>query len=173
MAGEYPFGIDDAKVTGRTASGALATSKVDVLGVSALSFGVESDSVEHRGDNEAKRIRKSGKKVTGSVEAAATTLAVYAVVSDGAVVSSGISPNIITTYTEPDSSVGLSYQIEGQAADGVSATRVTVLNATTTGGPTWDWTEGEFSNPSWDYEGTGFSGNLFKLEQFETEAPLA
>lgn len=172
MAGEYPFGIDDAKVTARNAAGVLSATKVDVLGVSALSFGIESDSVEHRGDNEAKRIRKSGKKVTGTLEAAATVLAVLAATSDGAVVSSGVSPNVITTYTEPGNSVGLAYQIEAQAADGAGAQRVTILNATTTGGPTFDWAEGEFTNPSIDYEGTPFSGNLFKIEQYETAAAI-
>lgn len=179
MAGEYQFGIDDAKVTRREAGGDLAATKVDVLGVSSISFGIESDSVEHRGDNETKRIRKTGKKVTGSVEQAATNLPTYAVVGDGVVTTSGTTPDTVTTYTEPASSAGGTYQIEAQAADIDGSTRFTVFNATTTGGPNFEWSEGEFSNPSWDYEGSGFTpsesgavSSLFKIDQYETEEPI-
>ncbi len=172
MASEYQFGIDDMKVTGRDAAGALSVTKVDVLGVSSFSMGIESDSVEHRGDNQALRIRKTGKKVAGSVEQAATNLPVYAVVSDGATVSSGVAPNIIVTYTEPGTSPGKTYQVEAQAADIDGATRFTVLKATTVGGPNFEWAEGEFSNPSWDYEGTIFASDLFTIKQYETEVAI-
>lgn len=172
MAGEYQFGIDDAKVTARDAAGALDPTKVDVLGVSSISFTIESDSVEHRGDNRALRIRKTGKKVTGSVEQAATNLPTYAVVSDGVVTTSGVAPDVVTTYEEPSTSPGKTYQIEAQAADINGATRFTVMNASTTGGPNFEWSEGEFSNPSWDYEGIDYEGNLFTITQYETEEPI-
>lgn len=172
MAGEYQFGIDDGKVTGRDGDGALSATKVDVLGISSISMGIESDSVEHRGDNETKRIRKTGKKVTGSIEQAATNLATYAVISDGVVTTSGTAPDLVTTYTEPSTSPGKTYQIEAQAADIDGATRFTVLNASTSGGPTFEWSEGEFSNPSWDYEGSGFDGDLFQIDQYVTEEPI-
>lgn len=173
MASEYQFGIDDGKVTSRGADGTLSATKVDVLGVSSFSMGIESDSVEHRGDNKALRIRKTGKKVSGSVEQAATNLPTLAVVSDGVVATTGVTPNVITTYTEPSSSAGLTYQIEMQAADVDGATRFVVLNATTTGGPTFEWSEGEFSNPSFDYEGSDYEGDLFEIKQYETEVAIA
>lgn len=171
MAGEYQFGIDDAKVAARDGAGVIGT-RVDVLGVSSFSLNVEADSVEHRGDNEAKRIRKTGKKVSGSVAQAATHLATLAVIGDGEVTTTGTTPAIVTTYTEPPTALGLPYQIEVQAADIDGATRFTVPNAQTTGGPNFDMGEGAFTNPGWDYEGTGYEDVLFKIEQFETEVPI-
>ena len=173
MAGEYQFGIDDAKVTGREPDGTLSATKVDVLGVSSIGFSIESDSVEHRGDNKSLRIRKTGKKVSGSVEQAATNLPTYAVVIDGVVTTSGVAPAVITTYTEPSNSPGKTYQIEAQAADINGTTRFTVFNCSTTGGPNFEWSEGEFSNPSWDYEGVDNEGDLFAIAQYETEEPIA
>ncbi len=151
----------------------LSSTKVDVLGVSNFSMGVSSDSVEHRGDNQALRIRKTAKKVEGGVEQAATNLATYAVVSDGSTVSAGVTPNIIVTYTEPGTSPGKTYQIEMQAADIDGSTRFTVVNATTTGGPEFEWAEGAFSNPSWDYEGTAIGAVLFTIAQYETAVPIS
>lgn len=171
MAGEFQFGIDDAKAANVAADGTVGP-KTDILGVSSLSMGVESDSVEHRGDNTSLRIRKTGKRVTGSVEQAATQIAAYAIVSDGSTLSSGVAPNIIVTYSEPSSSKGKTYQLEAQAADVSGATRFTILKATTTGGPNFEWAEGEFSNPSWDYEGVDKGGNLFTIGAYDTETAI-
>lgn len=172
MASEYQFGIDDAKVTA-FAGAVVGTTKVDVLGIDSFSFGIESDSVETRGDNKSLRIRKSGKKVTGSMEQAATNLATYAVISDGETETAGVTPDVITTYTETSTAAGIPYQIEVQAADIDGATRVTILKASTVSGPTFEWAEGAFSNPGWDFEGVDLGGSLFKIEQYETEEAIA
>ena len=173
--GQYPFGIDDAKVTGWTGD-AVGTAKVDVLGVTALSVNTESTTVEHRGDNQQLVSRKSGKTVSGSVAQAAHQGETLAVVGDGVTTTTGVTPNLITSYVEPAVAIGVPYQIEGQAADGEGAARITIAKAVTSSGPSFDWAIEAFSNPGWDYDANatdieGVTG-FYKLDQFETEAPI-
>lgn len=171
MHAEYPFGVDDAKLTAFEGDD-LGTVKVDVLGVRAISVQLESETVEHRGDQMTVRTRRSGKKVTGSVEMAAHHQATMAVAGDGEVTTTGTTPAIVSVYTEPDVSVGKEYQIEAQASDGLEAARITVMRATTSTGPSLSWTIDQFSSPTFDYEGKGFGGALYKLEQFETAVDI-
>lgn len=173
MVSSYQFGIDDGKVTARNASGVLEATGVDILAIKGFSVSTESDTVQQTGDNEVKRIRKTGKRVTGSATQGATDLATAAIVGDGVTVTDGDSPNLITTYTEPTSSPGKIYQIAVQAADIDGSTRITVPSATTSSGPSFEWAEGAFSDPTFDYEGTGHEGVLFEIAQYETEVPLA
>ena len=152
MSAEFPFGIDDAKVTAWTA-GVLGATKTDVLGVTAMSVSTESTTVEHRGDNELKVSRKSNKTVAGSVAQAAHQTGTLAVIGDGATVSTGSSPNVITTYTEPAAMPAKNYQIEAQANDGEGgAARITVYKARTSSGPSFDWSIEAFSTPGFDYD---------------------
>lgn len=152
MSAEYPFGIDDAKVTA-WAAGVLGGTKTDVLGVTALSVSTDSTTVEHRGDNELKVSRKSNKTVSGSVAQAAHQSAALAVIGDGASVSTGSAPNVVVTYTEPAAMPAKNYQIEAQAADADGgAARITVYKARTSSGPGFDWSIEAFSNPGWDYD---------------------
>lgn len=175
MAGEYPFGIDDAKVTGWS-GGSVGSTKVDVLGVTAISVNTESTSVEHRGDNQQLVSRKSGKTTSGSVAQAAHQAAALAVVGDGVSSTEGTTPSVVVTYMEPASATGNPYQIEAQASDGEGAARLTVFKATTSSGPSFDWSIEAFSNPGWDYDAnaTDVSSEsvFYKLEQYETEAAI-
>lgn len=175
MAAEYPFGIDDAKVTGWVGN-AVGTTKVDVLGVTAISVSVESTSVEHRGDNQQLVSRKSGKTASGSVAQAAHQAAILAAVGDGVTESTGVTPNIVVSYVEPAVATGNPYQIEAQAADGNGAARITVPKAVTSSGPSLDWAIEAFSNPGWDYDAQatmiGTVQGFYQFQQFETEAAI-
>lgn len=175
-SGQYPFGIDDAKVTGWT-GGAVGTAKVDVLGVTAMSISVESTSVEHRGDNQQLISRKSGKTGSGSVAQAAHQAEAMAVVGDGVTTSTGSTPAIIVSYVEPATAIGTPYQIEAQASDGEGAARITVPRAVTSSGPSLDWAIEAFSNPGWDYDAqaTDIDGvqGFYRLDQYETEVPIS
>lgn len=175
-SGEYPFGIDDAKVTGWT-GGAVGSTKVDVLGITAISVNTESTSVEARGDNEQKVTRKTGKTTSGSVAQAAHQAAALAVVGDGVTSTDGTTPNVVTTYIEPASSDGIPYQIEAQASDGEGAARLTVFKAVTSSGPSFDWSLEAFSTPGWDYDANATDVDntsvFYKLEQYETEAAIS
>lgn len=175
MAGEYPFGIDDGKVTGYT-GGAVGTTRTDILGITAISVNVESTSVEHRGDNQQLVSRKSGKTASGSVAQAAHQASALAVVGDGVTESTGVTPNIVVTYVEPATAIGIPYRIEAQASDGEGAARITVPKAVTSSGPSLDWAIEAFSNPGWDYDAqkTDIGGvdGFYQLQQFETEVAI-
>lgn len=168
----YQFGIDDGKVTKEEANGSLASSSVDILAIKTFSITNESETVSQTGDNKTVRTRRTGKNANGSVSQGATDLPVYAVVGDGVVTTTGTTPNVVTTYTEPDKSPGRRYQLQVQAADIDGATRITVPRAVTTAGPSFEWNESAFSDPSWDYEAQTNASNLFTIAQYETEVAL-
>lgn len=175
MVAEYPFGIDDAKVTGWS-GGSVGNTKVDVLGVTAMSINIASTSVEHRGDNQQLVTRKSGKTASGSVAQAAHQAETLAVVGDGVTTTTGTTPSVVTTYVEPAAAIGTPYQIEAQASDGAGAARITVPKAVTSSGPSLEWTLEAFSNPGWDYDAQSTTiaatAAFYKLEQYETEAAI-
>lgn len=175
-SGQYPFGIDDAKVTGWS-GGSVGSTKVDVLGVTAMSVSVDSTTVEHRGDNQQLVSRKSGKTATGSMAQAAHQAEAMAVVGDGVTTTSGTTPAVVVSYVEPAVAVGTPYQIEAQASDGEGAARITVPKAVTSSGPSLDWAIEAFSNPGWDYDAqaTDIDGvqGFYRLDQFETEEPIS
>lgn len=175
-SGQYPFGIDDAKVTGWS-GGAVGTTKVDVLGVTAMSVSVDSTTVEHRGDNQQLVSRKSGKTATGSVAQAAHQAEAMAVVGDGVTTTTGSTPDVVVSYVEPAVAIGTPYQIEAQASDGEGAARITVPKAVTSSGPSLDWAIEAFSNPGWDYDAQATDidsvQGFYRLDQFETEEPIS
>lgn len=174
-SGQYPFGIDDAKVTGWSGND-VGSAKVDVLGVTAMSVSVDSTTVEHRGDNQQLVSRKSGKTATGSMAQAAHQAEAMAVVGDGVTTTSGTTPSVVVSYVEPAVAIGTPYQIEAQASDGEGAARITVPKAVTSSGPSLDWAIEAFSNPGWDYDAqaTDIDGvqGFYRLDQFETEEPI-
>lgn len=175
-SGQYPFGIDDAKVTGWS-GGTVGTTKVDVLGVTAMSINVESTTVEHRGDNQQLVSRKSGKTASGSVAQAAHQAEAMAVVGDGVTTSTGTTPAVVVSYVEPSVATGTPYQIEAQAADGDGAARITVPKGVTSSGPSLDWSIEAFSNPGWDYDAQattiGDVTGFYRLDQYETEVAIS
>jgi hypothetical protein len=174
VTARYPFGIDDAKITRIGAGGVLSTTKVDLLGVKSFSYEIESDTAEATGDNKVLTSRRYGKRATGDLEWQASDPAVQAVLSDGVMVASGVSPSETITYEEPSTALASRYQIEVQAsADDGGAYRVTILNANTDSGPGQEMTEGDYSAPSASYVGTDKGGMLLKLQWYETSAPIA
>lgn len=172
LKGGVPFGIDDLRVSSRTSAGALAATKMDIHGATAISISTESDTQEARGDNVAIRKQRSGKTASGSIGFLQHDPAILAVLGDGATTTTGTTPAVVTTYVEPEKPGSKKYQIEAQSYDGTAATRLTVYNATTTGGPNFDWSTDSYSEPGVDYEASGFLDGsilaLYKVEVFET-----
>lgn len=172
LLGGIPFGVDDVKVSARDAAGVLADDKVDIFGATAFSISTESDEQEARGDNVAARTTRSNKSATGSVGMLQHDPTILAVVGDGVTTTTGVTPAVVTKYSEPEKPGQKKYMLEAQSYDGVAATRLTVLNAQTVAGPNFDWSTDSYSEPGWDYKGTGFdvSGTrvLYTVEVFET-----
>lgn len=177
LIGGIPFGVDSVLVSPRTSAGVLAAAKVDLFGATEISAGVDSDTQEARGYNRSIRKSRSGKKVSGSVSLLQHDPGILAAVGDGATSTTGVTPASITTYLEPEAPSQKHYQIEAQAWDGVAATRLTIFNASTVSGPNFDWSTDGYSEPAFDYEGTGFLNDtvvaLYKVEVYETGAPIS
>lgn len=172
LLGGIPFGIDDLKASARNADGTLASVKQDIFGATSIDINTESDTQEARGDNRSRRKSRSNKMISGSVGLLQHDPAIYAVVGDGATATTGISPDAITTYEEPEAPGQNYYLLEAQAWDGTAATRLSVLNATTTSGPNIGWSTDSYSEPTFDFEGIGFgetgSEMLFTIAVYET-----
>lgn len=177
LIGGIPFGVDSVLVSPRTAAGVLAAAKVDMFGATAISAGIDSDVQEARGYNRSLRKSRSGKKVSGSVSLLQHDPAILAAVGDGATSTSGVAPATVTTYVEPEAPGQKYYQIEAQAWDGTSATRLTIFNASTVSGPNFDWSTDGYSEPAFDYEGIGFLSNsviaLYKVEVYQTGVAIS
>lgn len=176
LLGGIPFGVDDVRVSTRTAAGALAATKTDVFGATAISLNTDSDTEEARGDNVAARKQRTNKGASGSVGMLQHDPAILAAIGDGATSTSGTTPATIVKYLEPEKPGSKWYQIEAQSWDGASATRMTILSATTVSGPNFDWSTDGFSEPGWDFEAKGFLDStimaLYKIEVFETGVAL-
>lgn len=173
LLGGIPLGIDDLKASAVTAANALATgAKSDLTGATGFSIGTDGDTQEARGDNTSYRKIRTNKSASGSFSLLQHDENALATIADGATSVSGTSPAAITKYIEPATPVMKKYQLEAQAYDGVSATRVTVYRANTSSGPSIDWSTDEFSEVSFDFDTVPFTdgavSGFFKIENYET-----
>jgi len=172
LLGGIPFGVDQIVVNARLADGTLATNKIDVFGATSISLSLDSDVQEARGNNVSRRKMRSNKSLSGGVGMLQHDPTILAVVGDGVTSAEGTTPDIITTYVEPEKPVTKRYQIEAQSYDGAGATRLTIFNASTSSGPNFDWSTDSYSEPGWEYEATGFTYEgtlaLYMVQVFET-----
>ena len=169
--GAIPRGIDDMKVYVLDASD-VPGSAIDVPGIRALNFNVESDSDTLEGDNTTIAIARDAKRVTGSVELGKLEFDALGAFTGNSATTSGTSPNQILTLEESAQAPSQYVQIVGQAPDrGFSGGgyRVTIYKALVTSGPDESMTVNEWSTPTLDFEASeNASGNLLKRESYET-----
>lgn len=174
-AGEIPRGIDDMKINVLDGAGSPG-STVDVPGIRALNFNIESDSDELEGDNTTIAIARDSKRVTGSVELGKMNLAALGAFTGNSTSTSGTTPNQIIILEEASAAPTQYLQIRGQApsrdATG-SGYRVTIYKALVTSGPDESMTVKEWSTPTLDFEGSeNASAKLLKRENYETETAM-
>lgn len=179
LDGAAPRGLDDLRIVALDTSDLppiVDTDLIDVVGVRALNFNVESDSDELEGDNTVIAVARDAKRVTGSVELGLMNLEALAGFTGGTVVESGVTPDRIH-YLEEEAAAPTQYiQIMGQAPDrrtSGSAYRVTIYKALVTSGPDESMTVNEWSTPTLDFEATeNPSGNLLRRTHFETSEAI-
>lgn len=179
LDGAAPRGLDDLKIVALDSSDEppiVDTNLIDVPGIRALNFNVESDSDELEGDNTTIAIARDAKRVTGSVELGLMNLQALAGFTGGTVVSSGTTPNRIA-YLEEEAQQATQYiQIMGQSPDrrtSGAAYRVTIYKALVTSGPDESLTVNEWSTPTLDFEGTeNPDGMLLRRTHYETPVAI-
>lgn len=171
--GEIPRGVNDAKAYPLT--GDTPGSAVDVPGIRSVTYNVESDSDELKGDDATIALVRNPAKLTGSLEVGRTNPAALAVMLGGSAATSGTTPNQIVTLNQSDAAVTAYFQLVAQAnsqdANG-SAYRATLKKLLATSGPSETLSVDEWSTPSIDFEGIGISGVLLSRALYETAVAL-
>ena len=172
--GEIPRGLED--MAGYILTGDVAGVKVDAPGARNLTCTIESDSDQLEGDNSVIAIVRNPKRLTGSAEVGRTNLAFFSTILGGTATTGGSSPNTILTLDETASAGSRYFQLKGntysQDSSG-SGYELLLKKCLVTSGPTETLAVGEWSTPTFDFEGSAISGVLLTRKNLETYAPLA
>lgn len=147
-----PFGMRQIRLTPLSADGLTPGAAVTLPVARTLSFGESEDTEELRGDDQIWAQHGSGPVVDWDLEAGGISLEAYAVMAGGAIITSGITPNIKKTYTKLSTDVRPYFKAEGRAvSDNGGDFHVLIYRAKVT-----DSLEGELSDNSfWLTSATG------------------
>jgi len=164
-----PFGMRQIILKPLSADGLTPGASVTLPVSRTLSFGEDEDSEELRGDDVVAAVHGSGATVSWDLESGGISLEAYAVMAGGAIVTTGVTPNIKKTYTKLDTDIRPYFKMEGRAiSDNGGDFHVLIYRAKVT-----DSLEGELSDQSFwltSASGTGFGSlevaNLGKLYDF-------
>lgn len=112
-----PYGLRDTKVTAYTTAAltTLAATNVDLPTAQTLSFEETEEFTELRGDDKVVAIRGQGPSVDWEMESGGISLPAYKNMAGGAIVTSGTTPAIITTYTKKVTDARPYFKAEGQS----------------------------------------------------------
>src|SRR5687768_11399386 len=108
-----PYGLRDVKLTPYVA-GVLGTP-VDLPVSRTLSWDESEDFQELRGDDGVAAERGNGAGIDWDLEQGGISLAAYAVLAGGVVVSSGVTPALVKTYSKVRGDSRPYFKIEGQS----------------------------------------------------------
>lgn len=109
-----PYGLRDVKIKPIDAAGVVGTS-IDLPNSRTFSFEENEDFEELRGDDRVVATRGGGASVGWELESGGISLEAYAAINGGAIVSSGVTPNLKKTYTKLSTDSKPRFQVEGQA----------------------------------------------------------
>jgi hypothetical protein len=142
-----PFGARDTKVTGYTTAAAttLNGSSVDQPNARTISFSEAEDFEELRGDDKVVAIRGLGATVEWEMEAGGISIPAYKEMNGGATVTSGTTPNQVTTYTKKVTDQRPYFKAEGQAiSDSGGDFHVVLYKARASGSMEGELSDGNF-----------------------------
>jgi hypothetical protein len=107
----------DTKVTSYTSDAAitLSGSSTDAPNARTLSFSEAEDYEELRGDDKIVAIRGLGANVEWEMENGGISIPAYKVMNGGTSVTSGTTPNQVTTYTKKVTDARPYFKAEGQS----------------------------------------------------------
>jgi hypothetical protein len=141
-----PFGMRDTKVTPYTTA-ALTTlgTSVDQPNARTLSFSEAEDYEELRGDDKVIAMRGLGASVEWEMEAGGISVPAYKELNGGSSVTSGVSPNQVTTYTKKVTDARPYFKAEGQSmSDSGGDFHVVLPRARASGGVEGELSDGSF-----------------------------
>lgn len=175
-AGTIPYGLRDVKVTPVDVTTGVYGSMVDLPVSQTLTWTDSEDFTELRGDDRLVATRGSGPQLGFELEAGGISLAAYAVMCGGSVVETGVTPNIVRTYTKTTANSRPYFRIDGQAInDNGGDTKGVLYMCKLTGDIGGGFKDQEFLITS--AEGTGIgdtfrSNKLYDIVASETAANI-
>lgn len=112
-----PYGVRDCKITLYTDSAGtiLGTASIDLPNMQTFSFSETEEFQELRGDDRVVTTRGQGAQVEWSLEAGGVALRVWAALTGGEVIESGVTPNRTVTVRKKSSDNRPFFRLEGQA----------------------------------------------------------
>lgn len=109
-----PYGLRDVKLTPIAGDGSLGVA-VDLPNSRTFSFSEAEDFEELRGDDKVVARRGKGPSVEWELEAGGISLAAYVVLNGGTLTTTGVTPNVVNTYSKKATDARPYFQAEGQA----------------------------------------------------------
>jgi hypothetical protein len=175
--GELPFGCRDCKITPWTVGGTLGTA-VDVPRIRTVEMNVTRDSTDLEGDDVKIGTHTFGKGLEGSIEAGGVNLAARVVLEGGAVSTTGMTPNRITTYIVRGNQAEGYFKLEAQMyGDDGGDMHFIGWRCKATNGPNFSASQGEFGLTNCDVEGiydeSVSPSRLYDIVQNETITAIA
>lgn len=112
-----PYGVRDCKITLYTDSAGtiLGSTSIDLPNMQTFSFSETEEFQELRGDDRVVTTRGQGAQVEWSLEAGGVALRVWAALTGGEVIESGVTPNRKITVRKKSSDNRPFFRLEGQA----------------------------------------------------------
>jgi hypothetical protein len=115
-SGALPYGIRDTKITPYTTAAATTLGTgVDNPVARSLSFSEAEDFEELRGDDKVVALRGKGASVEWEMEHGGISLNAYKLMAGGAVTTTGVTPNVVSTYSKLVTDSRPYFKAEGQA----------------------------------------------------------
>jgi hypothetical protein len=180
MENALPYGLRDTKLTPytNTTLKTLATP-IDYPAARTMSFSEAEDFEELRGDDKVIALRGRGASVEWDMEHGGISLAAYRMMAGGEVVTTGVAPNTITTYTKKVTDQRPYFKAEGQSINDNGGDFHSVLYRCRAS----DTLEGEMADATFWLTSasgqalpsllTGLEDVLYEFVINETETPIA
>jgi len=110
-----PFGMRQVVLKPLSADGLTPGAAVTLPAARTLSFSEEEESEELRGDDVVQASHGSGATVAWDLESGGISLESYAVMAGGAIVTTGVTPNVKKTFTKLETDARPYFKAEGRA----------------------------------------------------------
>ena len=111
-----PYGLRDIKITPYIDEGGtvLGDTSYDLPNAQTLGFNETEEFQELRGDDKLVATHGNGAKMDWSMEAGGVDLVIWAILSGGQIITSGLTPNRVEIMRKKSSDVRPYFRIEGQ-----------------------------------------------------------
>ncbi len=171
-----PFGLRDVKIKPMPAGSETPGAAVDLPNARTFSFSETGDSEELRGDDGVVAIHDLGAGIDWELEGGGISFEAVKAMYGGDIVSTGVTPNQIKTFTKLDTDVRPYFQLEGQAiSDSGGDMHAIVYKAKATGELSGAMEDGSFLLTGASGRGIGRTSDrkLYAFVQNETVTSIA